>query len=259
MTGLRAQDIATYLDDVLKVATIPDYPQALNGLQIENAGPIERLGAAVDFSARTVDGAARAGINFLLVHHGAFWGGLRRLVGPAYRRFCSVFRNDLAVYAAHLPLDAHQRFGNNVLLAEELQLLPSAGFARYENFPIGVSGESELSTAELFQRLEAFARKWGGVAKASAFEPSRRTHRWAICTGAGASADTLREAASAGIDTLVVGEGPHYSAVDAPELGIAVLYGGHYATEILGVRAVTAHLAERFSIPWEFIHAPTGM
>ena len=89
--------------------------------------------------------------------------------------------------------------------------------------------------------------------------PGRRTRRWAICTGAGASSDTLREAATAGVDTLIVGEGPHHTAVEAPELGIAVLYAGHYATETLGVRALGEELERAFGIPWSFVAAPTGL
>ena len=87
----------------------------------------------------------------------------------------------------------------------------------------------------------------------------RRTRRWGLCTGAGASSDTLREAAERGIDTLVVGEGPHHTAVDAMERDIAVIYAGHYATETLGVQAVARHLERTYGLPWTFVHAPTGL
>ena len=87
----------------------------------------------------------------------------------------------------------------------------------------------------------------------------RRTRRWALCTGAGASSDTLREASSAGVDTLIVGEGAHHTAVEASELGIAVLYVGHYATETFGVRALGEEIERTFGIPWSFVAAPTGL
>jgi len=85
------------------------------------------------------------------------------------------------------------------------------------------------------------------------------TSRWAICTGAGASAETLHEAAERNIDTLIVGEGPHWTAVDADELGITIIYAGHYATETLGVQALAAYVAERYDVPWHFIDVPTGL
>jgi putative NIF3 family GTP cyclohydrolase 1 type 2 len=86
----------------------------------------------------------------------------------------------------------------------------------------------------------------------------RVTRRWAICTGAGADSDTIREALDAGIDTLIVGEGPHHTAVEAADVGLAIIYVGHYATETFGVRALAAHLADAFGLAWEFIDAPTG-
>src|SRR5919202_6005567 len=107
-------------------------------------------------------------------------------------------------------------------------------------------GDARVPTAELADRARAFARRYGGDVRLSHAEPARITRRWAICTGAGASSDTLREAAERTVDTLIVGEGPHHTAIDAEELGISVIYAGHYATETLGVQALGRHLADRF-------------
>jgi putative NIF3 family GTP cyclohydrolase 1 type 2 len=82
--------------------------------------------------------------------------------------------------------------------------------------------------------------------------------RWAICSGAGADSDTLREAKERKIETLIVGEGAHWTAVDAEENNIVIVYAGHYATETLGVQALAKALAAEFTIPWHFIPTPTG-
>ena len=97
------------------------------------------------------------------------------------------------------------------------------------------------------------------MARASVIAPGRRTRRWAMCTGAGASPESLREAYKLGVDTLIVGEGPHHTAVEAPELALVIIYAGHYASETLGVRAIAAHAAAHFDLPWEFIPSPTGL
>src|SRR6185369_11953498 len=99
----------------------------------------------------------------------------------------------------------------------------------------------------------------GGGAVATPIVPGQVTRAWAVCTGSGASSETLREAGEAGIDTLIVGEGPHHTAVEAAELGVTVIYAGHYATETLGVRALASHLGDRFDVPWVFVEAPTGL
>jgi putative NIF3 family GTP cyclohydrolase 1 type 2 len=97
------------------------------------------------------------------------------------------------------------------------------------------------------------------MARLSHVTSARRTKTWGICSGAGASADTLSEAIAEGIDTIIVGEGPHWTAVSAEEHGIAIIYAGHYATETLGVRALAKHLGEKFGLPWTFVSAPTGL
>ncbi|MGH9695974.1 MAG: Nif3-like dinuclear metal center hexameric protein, partial [Bryobacteraceae bacterium] len=190
---------------------------------------------------------------------GMFWGGLERLTGGIYRRVQKLIESDIAVYASHLPLDRHPTLGNNALLARELGLEPTGGFARFENFFIGVSGESDIETSVLATRARQFAAAQGGDMRVSPSKQGRRTKRWAICTGAGAAGDTLKEAGAGGIDTLVVGEGPHWTAVQADESDLVIIYAGHYATETLGVRALAQHLAERFNLPWHFVNAPTGL
>jgi dinuclear metal center YbgI/SA1388 family protein len=252
-------EIARYADEALRVATTPDYPRALNGLQFENRSPIKGITAAVDFSSRAIQGAITGGSNLLIVHHGMFWGGLERIAGAAYRRQATLVEADIAVYSSHLPLDCHPVLGNNVLLSMELGLEATGDFARFENIFVGVSGVSDVATHEILRRADDFARKHGGTARGSVFGEARRTQRWAICTGAGASPETLHEARSAEVDTLIVGEGPHWTAVYAEDNDLAIIYAGHYATETLGVRALAKHLAEKFDLPWQFIETPTGL
>jgi dinuclear metal center YbgI/SA1388 family protein len=259
VSGVPLTAIAEYLDALLRVRQTPDYPPALNGVQVEHSGPVTQIAAAVDTSARTIRGAIDAGANFMLVHHGLFWGGLQPLTGPLYSRVRLLLDHDVALYSAHLPLDAHATFGNSFLLSREIGLVADAGFARHETIDCGVRGPSDIGTAELVSRLGAFAGSHGGSAVASAIAPDRRTRQWAICSGAGVNADTIREAVELGVDTLISGEGPHWSAVDAEERGLVIIYAGHYATETLGVRALAEHLSDKFGVPWTFVAAPTGL
>lgn len=253
------ETIAHHLDTLLRTVDIPDYPGALNGIQVEHVGPVRRCAVAVDASLRTIQGAIDAGANLLIVHHGLFWSGVQPLRGRYFERIRRLLAGDVAVYSSHLPLDLHPTLGNNTLLAEALSLEPSEGFARYQTVDVGVAGRSDIETSTLADRLRAIAEREGGSLVTVGATPGRLTKQWAICTGAGASSDTLREAARRGIDTLIAGEGPQHTAVDAAELGIAVLYGGHYATETFGVRALGAELERMFGLPWSFVAAPTGL
>lgn len=259
MTGVPLQELVLYLDELLETGRIPDYPNAVNGLQLANSGTVSKVAAAVDFSSASVAGAVGEGADCLLVHHGMFWSGLEPVRGPAYDRMKQLIERDVAVYASHLPLDRHPQLGNNALLAAKLGLTPSAGFARFQTIDIGVRGDADLATAELAKRAAEFAASHGGGLRTTPIGAGRRTRRWAICSGAGASSETLREAAEHGIDTLIVGEGAHWTAVHAADNDLVILYAGHYATETLGVRALAQRVSERFSVPWIFLEHPTGL
>lgn len=258
-SGVSLPEIVTYLDGVLDTTATPDYPGAVNGLQVEGSRPIRHVAVSVDASLATIDGAIAAGAELLVVHHGLFWSDARPLRGTVYERFRRLLVNDVAVYSSHLPLDRHPDFGNNILFARALALEAREEFARFQSIAIGVAGKSDVETEELVRRAGAIARLDGGAVTAVGVTPGRRTRRWAVCTGAGASSATLREASEAGIDTLIVGEGPHHTAVEAQEMGIAMIYAGHYVTETFGVRALGAELSRRFGVTWSFVAAPTGL
>lgn len=252
-------EIAAHLDALLRPEAFPDSANAQNGLQVEAPGNVRGIATAVDARERTIEGARTAGANLLLVHHGLFWRGVMPLRGPVYRRIRALITQGIGVYSSHIPLDAHPEFGNNVLLARALGLTPNAGFANFDGVEIGVAGEADVATDQLVRSAREFAAPFATAVRHTASEAGRRTRRWGICTGAGADIRTLREAVARGIDTMIVGEGPHWTAIDAEETGIVLIYAGHYATETLGVRALGEHLSKRFGVPSTFIDVPTGL
>jgi dinuclear metal center YbgI/SA1388 family protein len=248
-----------FLDRELRTAEIPDYSTALNGLQLANGGTVSHVAAAVDYSTLTIRQAVAVGADLLILHHGMFWDGMTRFSGMHYERLSLLVTSGVAVYSSHLPLDIHPVHGNNALLAQRLGLTPSGGFARYSGVDVGLRGECDVETAALVAGMRQLAAAHSGTAHTTPIPLGRRTRRWGMCTGAGASSDTLREAVEYGLDTLLVGEGPHHTAVHARDLDLAVVYAGHYATETLGVEAIGRAVAAQFGLSYTFIDAPTGL
>lgn len=257
MADLR--ELVRYLDTELRSADVPDYDGALNGLQLANSGKVTRVAASVDYSADTIAAAIRERADLLIVHHGMFWRGAERLVGLAYDRIRAAIVADLAIYASHIPLDMHPTLGNNALLASELHLKPDGTFGRYRDVEIGVMGATDVATKTILERVRAYSAQYDTTLVTTPVSDTRRTKRWAIITGMGASLATLAEARERGVDTLIVGEGTHHTAVEAMQTGVTIAYAGHYATETLGVRALAATLGERFGLPWSFVNVPTGL
>lgn len=254
--------LVDYLDGHLRVRQIADHAHALNGLQLANDGTITRLAAAVDASLSTVSEAVAAGCDLLLVHHGLFWNGLQPMTGNRRKLFKTALDGNLAIYSAHLPLDTGFD-GNSFLLAgaifDDLRgelasdwrpFFESGGTA------LGVRGRLEvpLGRAQLAERLSRAVG--GGPVRVCPGGPEMARHI-GIVTGAAGS--EVRRVAGEGIDTFITGEGPHWTYALAEEAGVNILYGGHYATETLGVKKLTAHLGERFGLPWAFIDRPTGL
>jgi dinuclear metal center YbgI/SA1388 family protein len=251
--GVPLTDLVGYLDDYLRIREVADEANAVNGLQVENSGPIRRVVAAVDASQETIDGLPDDGGTFLLVHHGLLWDGNVPLAGRRMRRVRSLLDRDAAVYAAHIPLDLHPEVGNNAVLARRLGVTATKPFGRYRGTSIGIAGDLDISRSELATRLEALLDT---RCKVIAGGPDR-CRRIGIVTG-GASSH-IAEARDAGLDTFLTGEGPHYTYFDAMEWGVNVIYAGHYATEQVGVQALAEHLGLRFQLPWEFHWHPTGL
>lgn len=223
-----------------------DYPGALNGLQVANTGTVRKIGAAVDAGLEPFRRAAAAGVDFLIVHHGLFWDPPRPWTGLLYEKLDVLMRANLAVYSAHLPLDAHPDLGNNAVLARRLKLEPARGFMPFEGRDIGLIARHQGTRAELRRRLESLfprvtAIEFGSDAPAQV----------AVLSGGGYSVG--QELAAAGVDTFITGELKEHFFNRAQEERLNLYTCGHYATEVFGVCALAEELAARFGLPWEFI------
>ena len=255
MKSVRLPDVVGYLDAYLRIAETPDHDTALNGLQVENGGTVTGFVAAVDASQRTIERVVNecAPGTMLLVHHGLFWDGNQPVRGRRYRRLKALFDHDITVYGAHIPLDVHPEVGNNVVLARMLGIADAVPFDTYRGIPFGACGHLAMPRDGLVAKLAGLL---GGRVHLIGGGPETTT-RVGVITGA--AGGRIQAAAEAGLDTFITGEGAHHTAFDALELGVNVLYAGHYATETVGVKALAAHLAQHFGLPWVFHDHPTGM
>jgi dinuclear metal center YbgI/SA1388 family protein len=245
--------IVRHCDALLRTREIGDYDGAANGLQVENSGRVTRIAAAVDASLTTVKLALRAKADLLIVHHGLFWSPSHPWTGKKYELLRLVLEHDLAVYSSHLPLDAHPKLGNNAQLCAALHLKnPQPFFSSHGQF-IGWQTRANISRVDLAKRL---TRVLGNEPLLIPGGPAS-CRRIGVVTG-GAGGD-LKQAAQEGVDTFITGEGPHWTYSLAEELGLNVFYGGHYATETFGVKALAAQLSRKFKVPWTFLDYPTGL
>jgi dinuclear metal center YbgI/SA1388 family protein len=250
---MQLTELISYLETYLQLADFTDNSQ--NGLQVQGRKEIHRVAAAVDACQETIDAAAAAQIDFLIVHHGLFWDKPEKLVGAHYHRAKKLLDAGINLYCAHLPLDAHPEVGNNAVLARRLGFEPAAGFGHHHGRDIGAIAEAKtaISQTEFLRRLHNVL----GQNVRADFFGTEAIQRLAIVTGGGAF--LLPQAMAAGVDAFITGESRHSFYHVCKENRFNVIYGGHYATETFGVIALAQHLEAKFQLPYQFLDFPTGL
>ncbi len=228
-----------------------------NGLQIEGKDEVKKILFAVDGCLEVFEYAAENGCDFIFVHHGISWGGgLKRWTGMDAKRFSVLFRNQISLYAAHLPLDAHPLYGNNAVLADMVGLSERTPFFEYDGVKIGFSG-----TLQVNRTLQEIANELGGNLETEPIlrgDASQIIRKAAIVSGGG-GADSIFAAKAAGCDLLITGELEHIMHHPAQELGVAIIALGHYASETTGPLAMQKLISENFDVETLFAEVPTGL
>jgi dinuclear metal center YbgI/SA1388 family protein len=250
--SLTSNRLAGIMDDLLRVGAIPD--DSMNGLQVANSGKLTAVASSVDASAASIRKAAEANADFLIVHHGFFWGKPVPLTGPMRERVRLLIESDMALYAAHLPLDLHPELGNNIQLCRKMGWKSSFEFGDYHGVTIG-RGVVPGRPVPLGDIAGRFQEATGAEPVVWRFGPER-AKRIAVISGGAMS--MLEQVATCGFDTFLTGEFRHSSYWFAKEAGINVVFGGHYATETLGVRALGEKIRRDFGLEACFLDLPTG-
>jgi len=255
--GMELATLTARFDDRLDTAEYADVDTSANGLQVgpDNA-TVDSAAFAVDAAAATIEDAADRGSDLLVTHHGLVWGGLDRVTGREYDTVAALVDNGVALYVSHLPLDGHPSLGNAAGLADYLDLEDQAAFGTMGPVTIGRQGRAgdAYRVDDLRDRLSGLDTG-GQEPQVLDFGPDE-IETVAIVTGSGA--DWVGEAAAAGVDALVTGEGKQQIYHEAREAGITVVLAGHYATETFGVERL-ADLAAGWGVETTMLSHPTGL
>lgn len=255
---MTLNQLNNFFNDFLKKEDFPGDP-SLNGIQIENSSPdsreIKKIAFAVDACEATAKIAAEKGADVLVVHHGLFWGGCQTITGSHYKRISAFIKNDLGLIAYHLPLDANIPYGNNYGMASALGLKNIVPFGAWRGMCLGVKGELQegMAVEDLSARLSKIT---GGNCRAFGF--GKKLIRTVGIISGGGSED-VEQAVEAGLDAYITGEFEHQDFHYAEEMGINVVAGGHYGTEIMGVSLLKEKVEKELGIETLFIDLPTNL
>ena len=247
------KELCEFLDETLDINACED--SSNNGLQVQGREEIKRAVFGVDACRELFDKAVELEADFIFVHHGLSWkDSLKYLTGLNAARVGALFKHDMSLYAAHLPLDGHELYGHNRCIADMLGLQDIAPYFEYNGYTIGFRGnlKQAVSLAQLTQSVDTCLET---CARSLDIRTAPVTRVGVVSGGA---ADAIEESARAGLDCFITGEMDHAHYHLAVEGGIDVISAGHYRTEVPGVRAVMDVLRKEFDLDCKFIDIPTG-
>ncbi len=246
---MKKTELLAALADKFAIDSFDD--SSNNGLQVDSRRKeIGKVVTGVDATLPFFKAAVEAGADLVICHHGISWGdSLKRITGLNYDLVKFLMDHDLALWACHLPLDAHAELGNNAGLCNALGIVDRKPFGDYHGQLIGFSGRLPSPMAR--DAFAAFVRdKIGGNLKTALFGAETIETVGVISGGA---ADMVSQAADAGFDAYVDGEMDLVSYNICLQRGINMFAPGHYATERFGVRALGNWLASTFGLEHQFV------
>jgi dinuclear metal center YbgI/SA1388 family protein len=253
---ITLKKLTQYLDNLLEIEEIPD-DISNNGLQIEGSQKVNKIIFGVDACLAIAKIAAKKNADFIFVHHGLSWGnGFKRIIGNSARIFSTFFKNNVSLYGAHLPLDAHPELGHNAQISKRISLKNCEPFAEYAKAEIGIMGKLEepITLATLAKIVDQKL----GTKPVIYGDKNKSILKIGIISG-GPGSFGIDAAEEKGLDCLITGEVNHTYWHLIQETGMNVIAAGHYCTEKPGVLAVMEKVKTKFNIDCEFIELPTGL
>jgi len=253
---MNTKELERYIHERLNLGAFASIDISLNGLQVGSPHKeIKKVVCAVDASLETFKRAKSEGADAIFVHHGLFWGKSMAITASHYHRIAFLINNDISLFAAHLPLDAHPTLGNNGVMASLLNVGDITPFGSYHGLDIGYKGISKkgLTVDEITSILGFSVEKGLNVLPFG----NKEIHRIAIVSG-GASKEVL-QAIDIGYDAYITAEASHEMYSVCKEEGITMICGGHYQSEVFGVQAFAKALKDECHLETTFVDIPTSL
>lgn len=252
---MKINEFDEYIKSFMDLASYSSVDCSKNGLQVSRSdSDIKKIAFAVDACKETISRASSVKADVLFVHHGLFWGHEQTITGIHYDRIASLIRNDIALYACHLPLDSHAEVGNNIGLAKRLNLKDVEPFGKYKGSFLGFYGylEEEKSVSEVAKLL------FPNGEQPKSILPFGKLLNRKIAIISGEGANEIDQAVNKKCDLYVTGEIKHSVYHTVAENKINLIEGGHYQTETVGVSLLKEKIEKDLGIETVFIDIPTG-
>lgn len=251
---MKLKELEIILNKKLNTELFRSTDPSLNGIQVGDLNrDIGKIALMVDASLEGFKHAEKEGVDLIICHHGLFWGKPLAIKGAHFKRVKFLIDKNMALYAAHLPLDSHMEVGNNIGIAKQLSLDNCEQFGMYKGNYIGVKG-----TLKQPQSLDDIKKRLVGDNEPAYIVPGGKSMIESIAIVSGGSPFSVYEAIDNGIDLFITGDKSHEVYHTCLEEDINMISAGHYATETYGVKLLGEWITKELNIETLFIDLPTG-
>lgn len=251
----RLSEIVKFLDTELNVKKYNRRDYCINGLQHRGKVQINKIGFTVDASITSFKLAKESGCDLLITHHAAFAKDKKRYPEMRILKKRWLKENNLSVYSVHAPLDAHDKYGNNAIMMQMLSIDKYTDFGEIDGILWGKAGKlkKEKTIEEITKIL---GKKIPTKFKIFGYGKNKISKVAAV---SGSSSACYIESIREKIDLLIVGDTRYSHGVNIQDLKLNVISGGHYKTEILGVKSLMPLIKETFKVNTIFIKNDIGL
>ncbi|VFP80725.1 Nif3-like dinuclear metal center hexameric protein [Candidatus Erwinia haradaeae] len=234
------------VNQLLHTETFSD--NVINGLQVEGRKQIKKVITGVTACYDLLNEAVRLDVDAIVVHHGYFWNNEPSVIkGMKRQRLRTLLVHDINLFAWHMPLDVHPKFGNNTKLAELLDIEIKGNIIN----PLILWGTLKNPiSADRFKKCISMALGREPL-HCYANNAPLLIECIALCSGGGQK--FIDKAADFGVDAFITGEISENTVHSAREQGLHFFAAGHHATERGGIQALGDWLARKYNLEVIFI------
>lgn len=210
---------------------------------------ISKVLVALDINDEVIDEAINIGAEMIITHHPLIFKAIKSVSSytPLGKRIIKLIKNNIAVYSAHTNLDISNG-GTNSTLAEMLGLINISNLLNTDiDTGLGKIGllPEEMTFFEFAEKVRDILGAKHITISGDINTPIKKV---GICTGSGADMEYMQAAKESNCDVYITGDVGYHDAQIANDLGICIVDGTHYLTEVPVVSVLCKYLSDKVDI-----------
>lgn len=246
---IKLKELTAYLNSILRyedglVEKID--PGMTNGLMVKGKEEISKIGFGVSASLLLFQKAKEENCDAVISHHSFNIPAVNAYDPIFQNRMEFLIENNISLFGFHFLLDWHPKIGNNAQILKRIGAKPTKTYLFHEN-PWGWEGE--LPKPKPLDEIVGILKPYLSPRMIMYDFGKRDIKRLVVVSGKGAPHSyEMQHLMESNIDLYITGEAHEWNRELFREAGINFIAGGHYHTEVFGLRALMEEVKKKFKV-----------